>query len=494
MPVILIADDEKNIRAGIRKILSTVFMDSVAYREAKNGEEAFQQITEERIDILITDIRMPHIDGIELMRRIHEDIPNPPVMIVLSGYDEFGYAQKAIAFGAVSYIMKPVDKSELIAEISKHIAKLEVITNRAIEEGCRRIIREGKIYDLPLDISQANPFYFVLVLVKKGTFALPEQSRFGSAQGRYLLEQQTNSILILADAPARQTLENGNFGEPFLMLFSAPCFHVFDLIEGFRQVQTAAFSRFFDNTVSVFHYRKPEHDFDHTRPYTRIHGLIESIRFAEPDAIQESIAGIFSFTGLFPDNRCEYLSFLHECLVLQTVSLYREYVSDNMYLTLKNRMLVNVTCFSSLEEWKKHITDFIIYLNAVLKKKNTRYAFIDEALDWIHRHFTEDINMSVAANHVSVNYTYFSEKFKEHTGCNFNEYLKQLRITTAKKLLEQGFYKVYEVARRSGYRDVKYFLKSFKEITGLSPGEYRRNIRGAADIVNCIAENTGGVR
>ena len=82
--------------------------------------------------------------------------------------------------------------------------------------------------------------------------------------------------------------------------------------------------------------------------------------------------------------------------------------------------------------------------------------------------------MAMVANQVSVNYTWFSEKFKEHTGVNFNEYLKRLRIDEAKKLLEKGTYKVYEVAERCGFSDVKYFMKIFREETGMSPTEWSK--------------------
>jgi two-component system response regulator YesN len=82
--------------------------------------------------------------------------------------------------------------------------------------------------------------------------------------------------------------------------------------------------------------------------------------------------------------------------------------------------------------------------------------------------------MAMVANQVDTNYTWFSEKFKEHTGVNFNEYLKKLRIDEACKLLEKGCYKIYEVAERSGFGDAKYFMKTFKESTGVSPGEWKR--------------------
>jgi two-component system response regulator YesN len=239
MTTILIADDEKNIRAGIRKILQEEFAGGgVTFFEAKNGEEALELAVQEKPDILITDIRMPKIDGIELMRRIRQSLNNSDMnIIVLSGYDDFSYAQKAIHYRAVSYILKPVERRELT----------EVVRNLVHRQ-------------------QAD-----------------EQKRGG-----------------------------------------------------------------------------PGGD------------------------------------------------------------------------------------------------------------------FIEEALAWIKAHLTEDITMAQAANQVSVNYTYFSGKFKKYTGVHFNEYLKRRRIALAMRLLAEGNYRVYEAAEKCGYRDVKYFFRQFKEIAGLSPGAWSR--------------------
>jgi two-component system response regulator YesN len=141
---------------------------------------------------------------------------------------------------------------------------------------------------------------------------------------------------------------------------------------------------------------------------------------------------------------------------------------------MKKSMLETPERFVSFNEWKKHFSDFILYLHALMRKERPCYAFISEALTWIDAHFAEDINMTMAANHVSVNYTWFSEKFSEQTGIHFSEYLNRLRVEKAKAILGSGRYMVYEAAGLSGYPDVKYFQKVFKEITGVSPGEWRR--------------------
>ncbi|MDR1398416.1 MAG: response regulator [Treponema sp.] len=271
MTKILIADDEKNIRAGIRKILSESINEEACFLEARNGSEAFELALHERPNIVITDIRMPKMDGIELMSRIRKEMREPKVyIIILSGYDEFIYAQQAIAYQASAYLLKPLDREVLSNTVKTAIAELSAL--RGIE---------------------------------------PDSASESARE---------------ATTPADSGRSNG------------------DMSDG---KQTAA--------------------------------------------------------------------------------------------------------------------------------EQTYHSYIEDALVWISKHFTEDISMMQVANHVSVNYTYFSGKFKEHTGLHFSEYLKRLRINNAMRLLSVGNYRVYEAARKSGYHDVKYFFKHFKEVTGLTPGEFSRS-------------------
>ncbi|MDR0635771.1 MAG: response regulator [Treponema sp.] len=271
MTKILIADDEKNIRAGIRKILSESINEEVCFLEARNGSEALELAVRERPNIVITDIRMPKMDGIELMSRIRSEIRECKVyIIVLSGYDEFIYAQQAITYQASAYLLKPLDREALSRTVKAAIAELNAL----------------------------------------------------------------------------QGMESGSAHE----------------------------------------------------------------RTREPAAhIASEQSG------------------------------------------------------SEVGDSKKTAAD------------QTYHSYIEDALVWINKHFTEDINMMQAANHVSVNYTYFSGKFKEHTGLHFSEYLKRLRINNAMRLLSIGNYRVYEAAWKSGYHDVKYFFRHFKEVTGLTPGEFSRS-------------------
>ena len=122
----LIVDDEMIERKGIRMLLSWMNIRENIL-EASNGEEALEVFEKEKIDVLLTDINMPFMDGIELLSRIHEEYPGTET-VIFSGYDEFSYAKKAISYGVSAYILKPVNPEEfkkVVGEITEKLAKSE---------------------------------------------------------------------------------------------------------------------------------------------------------------------------------------------------------------------------------------------------------------------------------------------------------------------------------------------------------------------------------
>ena len=139
---ILIVDDEKIIRAGIRKILVESIGLDIRYSEAKNGEEALEIAEKNCPDLVITDIRMPKMDGLELMRRLNA-LPRKPSIVVLSGYDEFAYARESIRNGVVSYILKPVDRNELVTVVTDVITRIEQHNRKSDEKAVSRVMRRG---------------------------------------------------------------------------------------------------------------------------------------------------------------------------------------------------------------------------------------------------------------------------------------------------------------------------------------------------------------
>jgi two-component system response regulator YesN len=197
MITVVLADDEKLIRAGLKKILLDSIDIPLEIIEAKNGEEALKLCQEKQPEILITDIRMPVMDGVELMKNISqlEEVQRPAI-IVLSGYDDFSYAKAAIQSGALSYILKPVDKKELITAVNSAIMDYQKEEKEKNEEKFKQIIEKGRLDDvsgLP-EITVKNGLRCIVIYGRNSAAALEAVMK---GRRYYVVEQIRNSVLIV---------------------------------------------------------------------------------------------------------------------------------------------------------------------------------------------------------------------------------------------------------------------------------------------------------
>lgn len=150
MKTILIVDDEPRTREGVRKVLESWSAGQYRIETASSGVEALEWLQKNEANLLITDIRMPEIGGLDLVERINA-MPNPPMFIIISGYPEFNYAQKAIQYGVVEYLLKPLDKIKLVQAVETAMKR---------EESKHRIERMEKLVDPKLlDAAQEQNNY-----------------------------------------------------------------------------------------------------------------------------------------------------------------------------------------------------------------------------------------------------------------------------------------------------------------------------------------------
>ncbi|MDR0720305.1 MAG: response regulator [Treponema sp.] len=480
MQSVIIVDDESAIRAGIRKILSES-IGHIIFSEAKNGEEALNLIRERNPDLIITDIRMPKMDGIRLMSAIAEEKGGTrPRIIVLSGYDDFSYAQKAITYGAVSYILKPIDRTELISTVSKALGAAEENRRILVERYVREFLEEGRHYKdrYPLKISPEEPVYLGFVFSPSGGNISPVVDAWAGKWDSLfftIIQKESGVLLLMGEHEKNRLKDTVDFGgEGICAALSGKCISFLGLAEARRQTRIAMWNYMLLGKPGFYAYLKPARPLDCSRIREGLQKLAGIMGIVEPDVIKRSLDEFFLLETIPEENRGEYFHFLSSLFFSELTSVYWDYINRDSYLTSKRSMLETPERCRDIGEWKKNFFDFIIYLHVTIGKERPHHALVRKALPWLKRHFTEDITMAMVANQVSANYTWFSEKFREHTGFRFNEYLNRLRIGKAKELLETGRYLIYEVAEYSGYRDVKYFQKVFKEITGLSPGEWRR--------------------
>ena len=482
MITIVLADDEKLIRAGLKKILLENIDIPLEIVEAKNGEEALEFCKQKKPEILITDIRMPVMDGVELMKNISEmEDQKKPSIIVLSGYDEFSYAKAAIQSGAISYILKPVDKKELISAVNTAIMNCMNEEKTANEIKFRQIIEKGRLDDvsgLP-EISVENGLNCIVIYGKNSADVL-EKVMVGRRY--YVLEQTKNSVLIVYPFDGKPVDYAPELLETYIVGISASADDYSMLRSLRRQAITAAMQAFFNaetgeaneegRSGGLYYFESKNHVSDFEAIDEAYEKMIGRCDIAKAEETQTDVEKLFECFGNDAKLNSEMLYYLYKKITSNMFTRYPGYTNSDMYLHIKSIMIENIFEYQKLSEWEGSVRDYAVYLAALLKQNTKESPYITEALEFIKTHFKKNINMAMVANQVSVNYTWFSEKFKEHLGVNFNEYLKRLRIEEAKKLLEKGCYKVYEVAERSGFSDVKYFMKIFREETGMSPTEW----------------------
>ena len=481
MITIVLADDEKLIRAGLKKILLDSIGIPLEIIEAKNGEEAYKLCLEKNPEILITDIRMPVMDGVELMKKISQMEGKKPAIVVLSGYDDFSYAKAAIQSGALSYILKPVDKKELISAVNSAIMDCMKDEKEANEQKFRQIIEKGRLEDvsgLP-EITIKNGLRCIVIYGQNSIKAL-EAVMHGRLY--YVVEQTKNSVLIVYPFDGEEVQYDQSYLDTYIVGISGPADDYSMLRTMRRQAMTAAMQSFFNAQTGqvledkrqggLYYWENENHISDFAQLDEAYEKMISHCDLATAEETQEDVNGLFSCFNENGKLNSETLYYLYKKITSNMFTRYPGYTDSDMYLHIKSIMIENIFEFTNLLEWQSSVQDYAVYLSALLKQNTKESPYITEALEFIKTHFKKNINMAMVANQVSVNYTWFSEKFKEHTGVNFNEYLKRMRIEEAKSLLEKGCYKVYEVAERSGFSDVKYFMKIFREETGLSPTEW----------------------
>lgn len=475
---ILIADDEKLIRSGMAKILRDSLKIPLEIIEAKNGKEALELCNKEHPNILITDISMPIMDGVELMKNISK-MENKPVIIISSGYDDFVFAKAAIQFGAISYILKPLDKKELISVVQQAIESFRENEHKIDEETLKNIIDENRV-DSDTKISEynfENGYYCVAV---NGSQAKNIFQQVLNSVDYYLLESKKELEIAVIPKESCSLIENDLSLKQYVVGISNASSNISSLRTYKKQAFEAMLQSYFSGEnackkTGLYYYSKLEKEPNYSEIDFIYEKLIAKINISEVKEIQDLLNKLLNFDNKNKEYSASALYYVYNKLMANLFTRFPAYSDNDLYLCLKAIMIKNIWQLNVLDDWKACISDYLIYLNKVIQKKSLKYPFINEALEYIKENFTKDINMAMVANYVSVNYTWFSEKFKEHTGMSFNDYLRKKRIDKACSLLLKDCYKVYEIAEKSGFGDVKYFMKTFKKETGLSPTEWKKN-------------------
>ncbi|TXC90682.1 response regulator transcription factor [Metabacillus litoralis] len=509
---VLIIDDEPMIREGLRTLIPWEDLGYQVIDTAKDGQEGLEKYRKNEIHLILADIRMPRMDGITLIETIRKDDDHVQ-FLVLSGYADFSYAQKAIRQNVTGYLLKPVEEEELIRYvkgIKKNLDLKQTFTeqqDKSLQEGRHAFFKEmietcenAAVHNLNEDIIklelQANNYQLVLMKFLDHTNLDLEEIRLLLTQEieetwGYLFSRDQYLCIVLKDIRPNLVhynelydLVKSHIKNIKIVMSVSKVFTVISEIgEEFRKTKKILDNQFYykdskflrtDSERFLIPNNLPNHEIQpHEFP---IHSFTEKIYFALEAFNDQALKNVLMEAAqtMIDRNYSEeqiktsfirLLSMvLNKCLVnKQELS---ETVSD---ITADLYKINDKTSISVLLDY---IYDLFL---KVISSQNIgdQEGQLVKLVDFIHRNYHETLKLETLAKIFDYNSAYLGKIFKNHTGEYFNTYLDKVRMENAKKLLTEGM-KVYQVADKVGYSNVDYFHNKFKKYVGMSPSKFRR--------------------
>ncbi|GGI46387.1 hypothetical protein GCM10008018_16840 [Paenibacillus marchantiophytorum] len=513
MRKVLIVDDEKNIRLGLRAMINREFPDAYDFEFACDGEEALALLSASSTDIVITDIRMPVMDGITLINRIQE-LDWIPAVIILSGYDDFQYAKEAIRCEVKEYLLKPIvrdDLSRTFLRLEKGLQQKEQISEQLTsflkqreafkESQLNYLLRHPHLGELDLraklvdiDLEWLNDGFQLGVLQYRGIaqgmvhneFLAQIQAEIGNVPEKFrqrrahVLDKENQFVLIAEHGELFQYLterigEDGYF--TYSMGLSVFTYGMTRLQSTYQEAQQALKYTFLQSAPGVIRYesisQKSKQFVLPIEMIKKIANMLGTNRDKEMMALLMEVLDIKT-VARFDFAYLEVVSQAFNDLVFDKV--FHVYGGESIEILRLFKRVGDISNFNYFHDYYHSVEGLLRRLNDYVRSMKTFYIDHKEmkkAVQYMQDNYQKDLNMTIVSNHVSLNYSYFSQAFKEYTGESFVNYLKKLRIDKARDLLVTREYKVYEISEMVGFENTKHFSRVFKEMEGVSPQEYR---------------------
>lgn len=533
---VFLVEDEMVIRRGIKNSIDWEKEGYIFCGEASDGELAYPMIIKEKPDILITDIRMPFMDGLELCKLVKKELPNIKILI-LSGYDEFDYAKEAIRLGGTEYLLKPISSGKLLEALNgvsesirrekedkdlvrKYMEEMRENTEHEKQKFFEQMIagnlsmadalETGKKYEMNLSAGMYNLLLF--------RFTLGEENRKSGellGEAEYAIEKLTERLeyvfefqrgvegwafLLMADNEeqmSERVKELSKDLEEIMKNYSTiayfggigqPVARLRELEESFREAERALAARFtmeLNRIISVEDIRMAQNVDTLDDIEITSFGEIEKTRtmlekFLNNGAEDEIDEFVDVYINELPEENLKSVLMrqyiiMDAYIVMMSFCEKIEGIEGEMQAQseeLKNSMKTSQT----LEEIKNYIR---MLLKKIIGVRDTisgrRYSDIIEiAKDQIRKtYMSDEISLNTIAAEVGMSPSYFSSIFSKEMGKTFVEYLTEIRMDRAKELLMCSSMKTSEIGYEVGYKDPHYFSYIFKKTQNCTPKEFR---------------------
>ena len=507
---LFIADDEIDVREGIRYLLDWEELGFHICGEAKNGQEALEQILRLNPDVVLLDISMPQLTGLEVIRQSTQR-GFTGKFIILSGYSDFTFAQEAMSYGVSSYLTKPIDEEileKIIVETREAISNEQDTAKKIAQyrDKARNSIIEDILYNradyLFLDYNDLmleSSVYQVVIYTNyshesfqttwdfAGILRLANKNH-DSLDYINLAEQ---NVVILKDTFALDRFQEllvhyinkpqkGSPLDSLFLTYGRPVYSVQDIHTSFEDAKLLMNRRFFcSHNQHVLNYKnipdklpsetkEPASDNNYPQQiadYIKSNNthMLPKIIETLHDELYNSNTDISAIKHYLADIMIQVKSILthtyHDDIddAINNADIIRS-IEDKYYL------------YEILQFYTEHFEQWMQAIGCP-----TTDSVMDGIIQYINHNYQENLKLNTIAKLFGYNSSYLGKVFSKETGKNFNSYIDEVRIENSKKLLLNNDYKVYEIAQLVGYPNVDYFHKKFKKYVGISPAEYRKN-------------------
>ncbi|MDF2962727.1 MAG: two component transcriptional regulator, AraC family [Paenibacillus sp.] len=484
---VLLVDDEAWSLEGLSRLFEWEKMGFTVTAQTTDASEAFDIICGMNPDVVVTDIRMPEISGIELLIMSRKK-GFKGEFVIISGFAEFEYAQEALRYGAFDYQLKPIDPDEaklLLHKLIIHLEEKQFVRSmdilRELTSGCNNPI---DIF-LTKDYVPSGDYWQVVTISGESDINNSEISHAFSNLNHLALQiSKTKTTIIMNGTRSLEhevwTIIQGWAMQNHLRVgLSTVSEDISNLPTLIREADMAAANYFITAHSGISRFK--------TRSSFRIEGVI---RKTEKWIMLKNYTEICSILDSIPDTfRLGDLGIYHvTCLWNQFAVIIRKRLENDHSLMNK----IDFLDYAEIVNRFKNLKELCLFIREVIKevcfpmeagtaKPNNYNGNFIALLEHINENYHKELSLSELSERFFLNMTYCSELFKKVTGYTFSDYVSKLRMDAAMELLESGKYTADNVCKMTGYNDYYYFSKIFKKFHGLTPSQLSgRNMKSSS--------------
>ncbi|MHA9739550.1 response regulator transcription factor [Robinsoniella peoriensis] len=530
---VVVIDDKPLIRRSLIETIQWEVLGCEIAGEAENGLEAKEVIRKVKPHLIISDIKMPGLDGLSLTEFVKEFLPDSKV-IIITGYQEFEYAKKAIQLGVCDLVLKPIDNGAMEVIIQKAIDSIREQLQK--EHYQRQLLEENDRYKMKIGRSLKALQSQFLMEVIKGRRS-PDRMDADETVNLHLGERNFSVILARIRSSDQQVVrESANVAVKLMEHFKEACdmgfvdlmvdqdlvFIAFHrpgksarehrvqmkrclyamndrLLKEQGSVCCFAVSRITNDVAKLEECYKNTVEILNQNYFTAEENILFQTSAAlavSPDTgylLKELNQFYTDLEHMEDGERDQKVVVMVEKIVQETkgdefrikcmlseicITLLRHYSEKFHKDDLKkntNKVMEEINGFVDIRDAREYLVDFIREIRKHLKEENRlTHPLAQGTMDYIRQNYKQNITLTQVADTLSVNSSYLSRLLKKETGENFVDLLAGFRIDIAKRLLDEPGSKVLDVCEKAGYSDYAYFYQVFKRVEKISPSEYKK--------------------